>query len=140
MQTERLPELFAFAVNTLGGGIVGSIVALCMVKTESAREGVKRSIVSVAVSGASSVATMRYLKWKWPTFPDDYEVRFLIQLVWGVFGYHVIRWTFNEFEGTEGMRLSTVLRGGLKAFGPILSRLGNWSSSMGGTGKEEGKP
>lgn len=139
MQADQLPELFAFAVNTLGGGIVGSIIALGMVKTESTRDGVKRSVVSVAVSGAGSVATMRYLKWKWPTFPDDYEVRFLIQLAWGLFGYHLIRWTFNEFEGTEGMRLSTVLRGALKAFGPIFSRLGNWSSSM-GNGKEESKP
>jgi uncharacterized membrane protein YeaQ/YmgE (transglycosylase-associated protein family) len=137
MQPDQLTQLFAFTVNTLGGGIVGAIVALCMVKTESARDGLTRSVVSIIVSGAGTFPAMRLLRWQWPSVPDDNEVRFLVQLTIGVFGYHLMRWVFNEFKGTEEMKLSAVLRGFIKVFGPIFARLGSLSSNV---GKEETKP
>lgn len=137
MQSDQLTQLFAFTVDTLGGGIVGAIVALCMVKNESARDGLKRSIASVAVSGAGCVGLMRVLKWKWPDFPDDAVVRFLMQLVLGTLGYQIARWWFNEFKGTEEKKLSDVLKGLIKAFGPIFEKLGSWSSNI---GKEDPKP
>lgn len=130
-QPDQLTQLFAFTLNTLGGGIVGAIIALCMVKTESAREGLKRSVVSIAVSGAGSAGAMRGLKWKWPDFPDDAEVRFLMQLIIGTIGYQIARWWFNEVEGTEGMRLSAVLKGAIRLFAPIFQKLGSLGSSIG---------
>lgn len=140
MQPDQLTQLFAFAVNTLGGGIVGAIVALCCVKTESARDGLKRSVVSIAVSGAGTFPAMRVLRWKWPDVPDDYEVRFMVQLVIGTIGYHLARWWFNEVEGTESMKLSAVLKGGIKAFGPIFTKLGSWSSNIGNDMGKEDQP
>lgn len=143
MPNEEWSQLIAFTVNSLGGGIVGAIAALCCVHTESARDGFRRSVVSIIVSGGFSVPAMRLIRWKWPAVPDDFEVRFVVQLVLGVFGYHILRWPMNEVEGTEKMKLSRVLATLIKAFGPIVaklrpiaSKLGPWLTKLGKDGKK----
>lgn len=140
---EKLAELIAFVVNTLGGGIVGAIVALCLTKFESASEGFKRTVVSVIASGTLHVPAVNLIRWKWPDIKDEFGLRFGVQLVLGMFGYYLFAWPMNEVEGTQRMKLSSVLTGFMKAFGPVFSKIGPWltkiGSNMGRGGSDENK-
>jgi hypothetical protein len=131
MPVDEWSGVMALAVNTLGGGIVGASVALCCVKKQSPLEGLTRTIVSVIVSGCAFVPTIRLIRWKWPDVTEDFALRFGVQLVWGLFGFYLVRWSFNEFEGTESMKLSAVIRRLLKSFGPVFARIGPWMTRLG---------
>lgn len=131
MPVDDWSTLMALAVNTLGGGIVGAIVALCCIKFESARDGFTRSVVSVIASGVGSYPTIWLIRWKWPEVKEEFALLFGVQFLWGMFGYYLLKWPLNEFEGTEKEKLSVVLKGAFKAFGPVFAKLGPWITKLG---------
>lgn len=136
-QQDQWTQLFAFVVNTLGGGIVGAIAALCVIEEQTARKGFNRTVVSVIVSGAGHVPAIWFIRrCLWSDFPDEFIFRFFVQLILGTFGFYLAHWFMNEFKGTEDMKLSDVLKGFLKSFGPLSSRMGSRMNKIG----EDEKP